>query len=382
MGWNEPPGGRNGGRDPWGGRGNNEGPPDLDELLRRLQRSFGGFFGGGPNLGGSGLPPVYWLAGLVVMVLLLLFNITHVIDQQERGVVLRFGRYATTLQPGLNFVYPSLIDEVIRVNVGQVRSITHKANMLTQDENIVDVEVAVQWRISDPAFFLFHVTNPDETLRQVAESSVRRVIGKSKLDFVLTQGRSEIAQAQQQLMQQVLSDYRAGIAVVTVDMQPAKPPEQVKDAFDDAIKAREDEQRLVNEAEAYRNEIIPRARGAAARLREESNAYKATVIARAEGEAARFEQLLAEYERAPAITRERLYLDAMQGVLANTNKVLLDTQGGNNLVYLPLDRLLDNARGAPGTGTQTQSLAPDAGRKAVTEPETINAAAARARPTR
>lgn len=382
MAWNEPPGGRNGGRDPWGGR-NDDGPPDLDELLRRLQRSFGGLFGGGggPDIGGSRVPPMYWFGAALILVGLLLFNITHVIDQQERGVVLRFGRYATTLQPGLNFTYPSLVDQVMRVNVGQVRSITHKATMLTQDENIVDVEVAVQWRITDPAEFLFNVTDPADTLRQVAESSVRRVIGASKLDFVLTEGRSEIAQAQQLTMQKVLSDYRAGITVVTVDMQPAKPPDQVKDAFDDAIKAREDEQRSVNEAEAYRNEIIPRARGAAARLREESNAYKATVIARAEGEAARFEQLLAEYERAPAVTRERLYLDAMQGVMASTGKVMIDVDGGNNLVYLPLDRLLEGARsaatesdGAPG-GARTA-------RDASQMLETINAAPPRSRPTR
>lgn len=382
MGWNEPPGGRNGGRDPWGGRGNNDGPPDLDELLRRLQRGFGGLFGGGPSIGGPGLPPVYWIAGLIIALALLLYDITHIIDQQERGVVLRFGRYAATLQPGLNFVYPSLIDEVTRVNVGQVRSITHKATMLTQDENIVDVEVAVQWRITDPADFVFNVKDPADALRQVAESSVRRVIGKNKLDFVLTEGRRENAQAQQELMQKILSDYHAGITVVKVDMQPAKPPEQVKEAFDDAIKAREDEQRLVNEAEAYSNEIKPRARGAAARLREEANAYKATVIARAEGEAARFEQLLAEYERAPAVTRERLYLDAMQGVMANTGKVLLDAQGGNNLVYLPLDRLLDNARGAAGAESTAQSVAPGAARNAAAELETINAATARARPNR
>lgn len=384
MGWNEPPGGKNGGRDPWGGR-NDEGPPDLDELVRRLQRGLGGMFGGrggGRDIGGSGLPPAYWIGAAIIFGGLLLFDVTHVIDQQERGVVLRFGRYADTLQPGLSFTFPSLVDQVTRVNVGQVRSITHKATMLTQDENIVDVEVAVQWRITDPADFLFNVNDPAETLRQVTESSVRRVIGASKLDFVLTEGRSEIAQAQQLLMQKVLTDYKAGILVVTVDMQPAKPPDQVKDAFDDAIKAREDEQRSVNEAEAYRNEIIPRSRGAAARLREEANAYKATVIAKAEGEAARFEQLLAEYERAPAVTRERLYLDAMQGVLASTGKVLLDNVGGNNLVYLPLDRLMQGGRVVSGTEAtampETSASARDVGQGM----ETINAAPPRARPAR
>lgn len=351
MGWNEPPNG-NKGRDPWGDRGNGGGPPDLDEIVRRMQRGFGGLFGrrtGGP---GGYNPALLWLLGAAIVVVLLIFDITYFIDQQERGVVLRFGRYVTTLQPGLNVVFPSFIDNVIPVNVGLVRSITHKATMLTQDENIVDVEVAVQWRIDDAAEFVFNVEDPTATLRQVAESAVREVIGKSKLDFVLTEGRSEIAQNQKQLMQKILNDYRTGILIVTVEMQPAKPPDQVKAAFDDAIKAREDEQRLVNEAEAYRNDIIPRARGGAARLREEANAYKATVVARAEGDAARFEQMLTEYERAPAVTRQRLYLDSLESVLSKTPKVLVDTRNSNNVMYVPLDRLLDRPRTPGDSGAQ------------------------------
>ena len=213
--------------------------------------------------------------------------------------------------------------------------------MLTQDENIVDVEVAVQWRIGSATNFLFNVYDPFPTLRQVTESAVREVIGKSELDFVLTEGRSEIAQKIQILIQDVLDDYESGIYISSVEMQPAKPPEEVKAAFDDAIKAREDEQRLVNEAEAYRNDIIPKARGAAARLREESNGYKARVIAKAEGEASRFEQLLVEYKRAPKVTRERLYIDAIESVFSNTNKVLIDNENGNSLMYLPIDRLID-----------------------------------------
>lgn len=367
MGWNEPPGGK-GGRDPWGSRGNGEGPPDLEHIIRRMQEGFGGLFGRKPSLGGRNGYSLFWLLGIVVILILLLTDITYFIDQQERGIVLRLGRYERTLQPGLNFQFPSMIDEVVRINVGQVRAITHKATMLTQDENIVEVEIAVQWRIRDPAEYVFNVFDAASTLRQVTESSVRAVIGKAKLDFVLTEGRSNIAQAQQELMQKILDDYRAGILIVTVEMQTAKPPEQVKAAFDDAIKAREDEQRLVNEAEAYRNDTIPRARGGAARLREESNGYKASVIARAEGEAARFDQLLAEYERAPAVTRQRLYLDAMESVLANTSKVLLDAEGSNNLMYLPLDRLLENSGatrgltpGEPSANGGMRQLAPDAG---------------------
>ncbi|NKB39175.1 MAG: FtsH protease activity modulator HflK [Gammaproteobacteria bacterium] len=343
MGWNEPPDG-NKGKDPWGNRGNGEGPPDLDEIVRKMQRGFGGLFGNKPGGvgGGNELPTSWIIIGLLLLILWLSYDMFHAIDEQERGVVLRFGEYVTTLQPGLNIRMPRPIENVIRINVGQVRTLTHKASMLTQDENIVDVEVAVQWQISDPANFIFNVNGPTATLRQATESAVRRVIGKNKLDFVLTEGRGQITQDQQVVMQSILDSYAAGILVVTVEMQPAKPPEQVKAAFDDAIKAREDEQRLVNEAEAYSNDVIPKARGAAARLREESNAYKSKVIAKAEGEASRFVQLLTEYERAPAITRERLYLDSIEAVLSGTTKIMIDADGSNSLMYLPIDQLLKN----------------------------------------
>ena len=359
MAWNEPP--ENKGQDPWGNRGRGEGPPDLDDIVRKMQEGFSGIFGkkpSGPKNDRKGFP-FSWLIVVVVLVLLLLVDITYLIDQQERGVVMRFGRYEKTLQPGLNFVFPSLIDKVVTVNVGQVRSITHKASMLTQDENIVDVEVAVQWRINDPADFIFNVKDPALTLRQVTESAVRAVIGQSKLDYVLTEGRSEIAQEQQQLMMNILADdYNSGILIVTVEMQPAKPPEDVKAAFDDAIKAREDEQRLVNEAEAYRNDILPRARGGAARVREEANGYKASVIAKSEGDAARFDQLLTEYELAPEITRKRLYLESMESVLSSTNKVLLDAEGGNSLMYLPLDKLIQPR--SSSSQNLSRALDPDA----------------------
>lgn len=348
MAWNEPP--QNKGDDPWGNRGG-DGPPDLDEIIRKMQQGFGGLFGkkssGNGKKGGRGGFAFSGLAVALVLAVVVLFDITYLIDQQERGVVMRFGRYERTLQPGLNFVFPTPIDRVVTLNVGQVRSITHKASMLTQDENIVDVEVAVQWRINEPADYIFNVRDPAMTLRQVTESAVRAVIGQSKLDYVLTEGRSEIAQQQQQLMQKILvDDYKAGILIVTVEMQPAKPPEDVKAAFDDAIKAREDEQRLVNEAEAYRNDILPKARGAAARVMEEANAYKASVTAKSEGDAARFEQLLTEYEQAPEVTRKRLYLESIEAVMSNTNKVLLDAEGGNSLMYLPLDRLMQSRSGS------------------------------------
>jgi modulator of FtsH protease HflK len=348
MAWNEPPGG-NKGKDPWGNRGNGEGPPDLDEIVRKMQRGFGGLFGNRPTGVGGNQSPLNWIVPILLLMAWLSYDMFYAIDEQERGVVLRFGQYVSTIQPGPNIRMPRPIEKVYRINVGQVRTLTHKATMLTQDENIVDVEVAVQWQISDPAAYIFNVNAPAATLRQVTETAVRRVIGKNELDFVLTQGRGQITQDQQIVMQKILDGYESGILVVTVEMQPAKPPEQVKAAFDDAIKAREDEQRIVNEAEAYSNDIIPKSRGAAARLREESSAYKTKVIAKAEGEASRFTQLLAEYERAPAITRERLYLDSLEEVLSSTTKIMIDAEGSNSLMYLPIDQLLKN-RGRSSLG--------------------------------
>jgi modulator of FtsH protease HflK len=348
MGWNEPPDGDKG-KDPWGNRGNGEGPPDLDEIIKKMQKGFGGLFGNRPGRIDDNNSMFPFVVGIILLIIWLAIDMTYLIDQQERGVVLRFGKHVDTLDPGLNFRFPRPVETVQKVNVGQVRSITHKALMLTQDENIVDVEVAVQWRIGDATKFLFNVYSPASTLRQVTESAVREVIGKSKLDFVLTEGRSEIAERIQTLIQETLGDYETGIYISTAEMQPAKPPEEVKAAFDDAIKAREDEQRQVNEAEAYRNDILPKARGAAARLREESNGYKSRVISKAEGEASRFEQLLAEYQRAPEVTRERLYLDAIESVFSNTNKVLIDNDNGNSLMYLPIDKLIDKRQNNSST---------------------------------
>jgi len=359
MGWNEPPGGQ-GPKDPWGNRGgrkNNDGPPDLDEVLRKIQQRLNGLFGNRPPVsgggGGTGNNPLLWIGIVLLIVIWLMYDMFHVIDQQQRGVVLRFGEYQTTLQPGLSMRLPRPMERVIKVNTGQINTVSHQASMLTQDENIVNVEEAVQWRVQNPENYLFEVDEPAATLRQVVESAIREIIGRNKLDFILTQGRGEIESRQMERMQQILDEYNSGIVVVSVDMQPAQPPDPVKDAFDDAIKAREDEQRLINQAEAYRNEIIPRARGEAARIREESLGYKDRVTARAEGDASRFEQLLNEYERAPQVTRERLYLDTMQYVLDRNSKVMMDTEGGSNLTYLPIDRLLEQSRkskGASGDG--------------------------------
>ena len=365
MGWNEPPD-DNRGKDPWGNRGD-EGPPDLDEIVKKMQSGFGGLFKGnsnGSNQANNTAPLIFIALALIVY---LAWDMTYAIDQGEQGVVMRFGRYQQTLLPGLNIRLPRPIEYVEKVKVGKVRTFPSRASMLTQDENIVDVEVAVKWQISDPVSYIFNVSDPENTLRQSTESAVRDVIGKSKLDFILTEGRNEIAVKQKTLLQNMLDEYQVGIFIENVELQSTKPPEAVKDAFDDVIKAREDKQRKVNEAEAYRNEIIPVARGEAARVREESNAYKSRVIARAEGEANRFDQQLREYRRAPDITRQRLYLDAMENILSNSSKILIDTDNSNSLMYLPIDQLMKQGSGStsfsfPGSqsGSQSQGLLPEA----------------------
>lgn len=349
MGWNEPPDKKN--KDPWGNQGDGEGPPDIDEIIRRMQQGLGGLFGRKqPSIGRGNGSPFVWLFVILVVCAVAAYDMVYFVAQEERGIVLRFGAYDRVWQPGLNVRLPWPIEDTILINVQQQRKFTHKALMLTQDENIVNVEEAVQWKIKDPVAYEFNVSDPDYTLRQVTESVIREVIGKNKLDFVLTEGRSQIAQSQLQLIQETLDkEYKIGILVLTVQMQAAKPPDEVKEAFDDAIKSREDEQRSVNEAEAYRNDIIPRARGAASRIREEASAYKQKVIARAEGDASRFTQQLTQYERAPDVTRERLYLDAVESVMSSTSKIFMDADGSNNLMYIPLDKLIQG-RGSNGSG--------------------------------
>lgn len=354
MAWNEP-GGNN--RDPWGGGGRDQGPPDLDEIVRKLSGKFGGLFGGkrpggggGSRLGSAGM----WAIVAIVIVIWLLSGF-YIVDEGKRGVELRFGKHSDTTMPGLNYRWPFPIEQVQIVDVEQrraeeigyrsggnqsaLRSVPREALMLTQDENIVDLRLSVQYQINDPAAYLFNVADPVTTLRQVIESATREAVGKSTMDFVLTEGRAEIVAQVEAMSQKILDHYGTGLILTNVNLQDAQPPEEVQDAFADAIKAREDEQRSKNEAEAYSNEILPRARGQAARRLEEASAYKDQVIAQAEGEASRFEQLLSEYHKAPGVTRERLYLETMQEVLSNTSKVMIDVKGGNSLFYLPLDRL-------------------------------------------
>ena len=340
MSWNPD----NKDKDPWGNRPGNQGPPDLDEVVKKMQESFGKIFsGGGGSRKSSDEPkgPVLLIAGLL-LVLLLGYEMVYRIDPAERGVVMRFGKYVTSLQPGPHIRLPRPVEEVVKVNVERIQTITSQSSMLTGDENIVEVELAVQYRIKEATDYLFKIADPDVSVRRVTESAIRDIIGQSTLTYVITEGRAQIATEAMALIQDVLDVYESGIEVTSVNMQPAKPPEAVKAAFDDAIKAREDEQRKINEAEAYRNEVVEKAAGEAARIRLEAEGYRDKVIAQAEGEASRFDQLYKEYSKAPEVTRKRLYIEAIESVLSKTNKVILDNDSGSSLMYLPIDKLIES----------------------------------------
>lgn len=359
MAWNDS---NNNDRDPWGGRRNEQGPPDLDEVVKKMQEKLGGLFGGGsrggrqrPSSSGE-TPAVVWVIGALVLVALLIAEMFWRIEPPERGVVLRFGKHVATLQPGPHLRFPRPIENVIRVNIDQIRAFTLDATMLTRDENIVDLQIAVQYRINDVEDYLLRIADPDESVQRAAESAIRDIIGASTFDFVIGEGRADVAIKAQQLMQDMLDTYQAGIAVTSVNMQSANPPEEVKASYDDAIKSREDEQRKINEAEAYRNEVVERAQGDAARIRLEAQAYKEQVVARAEGEARRFDQLYTEYQKAPAVMRERLYLETVETVLRDTTKIVMDG-GSGNVTYLPLDKLLERGRAA-GSATDAPLVQP------------------------
>lgn len=359
MAWNDS---NNNDRDPWGGRRNEQGPPDLDEVVKKMQEKLGGLFGGGSRGGrqrptSSGeTPAVVWVIGALVLAALLIAEMFWRIEPPERGVVLRFGKHVATLQPGPHLRFPRPIENVIRVNIDQIRAFTLDATMLTRDENIVDLQIAVQYRINDVEDYLLRIADPDESVQRAAESAIRDIIGASTFDFVIGEGRADVAIKAQQLMQDMLDTYQAGIAVTSVNMQSANPPEEVKASYDDAIKSREDEQRKINEAEAYRNEVVERAQGDAARIRLEAQAYKEQVVARAEGEARRFDQLYTEYQKAPAVMRERLYLETVETVLRDTTKIVMDG-GSGNVTYLPLDKLLERGRAA-GSATDAPLIQP------------------------
>ncbi len=341
MAWNDG-GGDSGNRDPWGNRGD-QGPPDLDEAIRKLQNQLSGIFGGGrggsSSDGGGGLSA--GIVGLVAFALIAFYGFTGIyqVDQQERGVVFRFGAALEDLKgPGLHW-NPPLIDEVDVVNVTQVRSHRHQSLMLTEDENIVDVSLTVQWVVDDAVNYRVNVFNPEGSLANATESALRHVVGSASMNDVITDGREAIAVEVQARVQRYLNIYGTGIFVQKVNIDRSAPPSQVEDAFNDVQKAFEDRQRYINQATAYLEQVVPEARGRAQRQVEEANAYRDQVIARAEGEAERFEKLLTEYAQAKEVTRDRLYIDALESVFSNASKIMIDVEGGNNMMYLPLDQL-------------------------------------------
>ena len=350
MAWNEPGGnGSKGPKDPWGNKGGNQdGPPDLDEVFKKLNEKVTSLFGGkgGRSGGGKGASVGGTKGfGFIAAILVVLWAASgiYIVDEGREGVVLRVGAFDRITEPGPHW-FPRFIEKVEIVDVQRVRSInigatSHESLMLTKDENIVDIQFAVQYKVSNAKDYVFNVRDPDTTLRQVTETAMREIVGKNNMDFVIKDGRVQVATGTKELMQNILNGYKTGLVVTNVNMQNAQPPQQVQHAFSDAVKAREDKVRLENEAEAYSNDIIPKARGQAARMEQEAAAYRDQIIAKANGETERFLKVLTEYKRAPVVTRERLYLDAMESVLSNSSKVMVDVKKGNNIMYLPLDRL-------------------------------------------
>jgi len=345
MPWNSPGGDKDKDKDPWGQNSGNQGPPDLDDVFRNLTKKFGGIFGrgGGSSSGSAGSgKPILLFAVIAALALWGLYDRFgfYIVKQAERGVELRFGEFKKTTSAGLNWKLPFPIETVEIVNVDEVREVTNKTAMLTQDENIVGVSLEAQYKIGDAEDYIFNVRDPDKTVKDAMESALREIVGKSTIDFVLFEGRAQLSTATRLLLQEILDSYESGIFIQKVNLEKSLPPDQVKEAFDDAIKSREDYDRYIKEAEAYANSILPQARGEAARFLQEADAYRDRAIANSEGEAKRFLKLLAEYKKAPSVTRERLYLEAVESVYANSNKVLIDVEGGNNMMYLPLDQIM------------------------------------------
>jgi modulator of FtsH protease HflK len=337
MAWNEQGKGRN----PW--NGGNQGPPDLDEYARKLQRRLAGLWRGMGDGGGNGNSVGAGLIAALAAVLWLLSGV-YKVDAAERAVILRFGAYRTTTLPGLRWHIPWPVESVTKVNVASIEKYSHETRVLTSDENLVEVKLAVQYRRADPRAYLFNTRDPVATLSEVSEAAIREAVGNTTMDFVLVEGRAEIAQRTKDLLQGTLDNYETGLEVTSVNLQDANFPQQVQAAVQDAIKAREDKDRQSLEAQSYANDVVPRARGKAARQSEDAKAYSERVVADAEGEAARFTALREAYARAPEVTRERMYLDTLEEVYARSSKVLLDTEGSGNVIYLPIERWLEGQK--------------------------------------
>ena len=361
MAWNEP--GNKGDRDPWGNR-QDQGPPDLDEAFKKLKDNLGGVFGGGSSSGGStgGGMLTSSVLGVLAAVAAIGYGLMgiYTLDEQERGVVLRFGQVQeAVVMPGLSW-YPPIIDKVLIHNVSRVRSHPHDSEMLTEDENIVKVKLTVQYVIDDVVAYALEVRDPEKSLHQSTESAVRHVVGSTEMDEVLTEGRAVMGDEIKTRIQDYMAAYGTGIAVTQVNVDETAPPDAVREAFDEVIRAREDEVRVRNEADAYANQVIPEARGEAQRYLEEAEGYRQRVVAQAVGEASRFSKLYVEYKAAPEVTRERMYIDTMEAVMSSASKVMVDVEGGNNMMYLPLDRMIqqgsttDRGQGMAGSDSISQ----------------------------
>ncbi|MEM9100863.1 MAG: FtsH protease activity modulator HflK [Pseudomonadota bacterium] len=348
MAWNQP---GNDNKDPWGNRNRRQdGPPELDEIFNKLKKSFKGFGGGkGGSGGGSGSIWTLLLPAFVVATLVWGFLGIYTVNELEQGVVLRFGKHDRTVGPGLGWA-PPMVDRVIKVNTNQVNQTSVDGTMLTKDENIVIVKLGIQYRIENPESYLFNTVDPDGTVRQVAESAFRKVIGNSLMDDILTIGKDSISAKTELVMEEILEPYQAGVSIVALTFENASAPNEVQDAFDDAIKSREDKERTINLAEAYAREKEPLARADAERMIQEANGYTAEVLAKADGEVARFAKLLPEYELAPEVTRKRLYIETMEEVMSKSTKVMIDVEGGNNMMYLPLDKIMETNSRNRGRG--------------------------------
>ncbi|MCP3673457.1 MAG: FtsH protease activity modulator HflK [Gammaproteobacteria bacterium] len=346
MAWNEP-GNGNKDKDPWGNRNNQGGgPPDLDDMLKKLWQQISGG-GSKKNSGGtSAKSPMSKSAIYAILVILAIFYVVtgfYTVDEKERGVILRFGAYNETVGPGLHW-RPRGVDNYIKVDISSIERTSVDGIMLTKDENIVIVKLGVQYRIDNPEDYLFNVTSPEDTITQAAESALREVVGNAIMDDIITTGREAIKTDTHALLEKTMEPYKTGLVVTEITLQEADAPSQVKAAFQDAIKAREDEEKYINTAQSYENQVVPVAEGAAARMLEVAKAYEQSAIAKAKGDVAKFDKLLPEYVSAPEVTRQRLYIETMENVYSRVNKVLIDVEGGNNMMYLPLDQLIKNNR--------------------------------------
>ncbi len=364
MAWNEP-GGNN--QDPWGGRNKNDGPPDLDEALKKFQNKVHDIFGnkkgkGNNNGNGDSSSGGGALSGAIVIIVLIVASAIYAgksiyqLDAAEEAVVLRLGKFHTIVGPGLH-LRPWLVDQVYVQNTGEERNYNTKSFMITEDISIVELPVTVQYNIGDVRQFVLNVRSPENSLKHATESAMRHVVGSTILDSVLSEGRESIGVEVQDRLQEYLDDYGTGIKIVNVNVQQGNPPREVQAAFDDVVKAKEDRERLINEAQRYANAVVPEAEGRAARIIEEANGYRDQVVSKAEGEAERFNRLYTEYQKSPDVTRERLYIDAIESVMGNSSKVLVDVEGGNNMLFLPLDKIVNSA--ASSSSNANNEISPD-----------------------